>query len=74
MDFQKTLRKSTLFFLSNPVSFNGQNYQKQKGPGTSDQLLLRLQKQAQKNSFVSFLFYLNSFIPLLKISFLFDQV
>ena len=31
----------TLFFLSNPVLFNGPNYQKQKGSGTSDQSLCR---------------------------------
>ena len=42
-DDQKALKKLTLFFLSNPVPFNGQNYQKQKGPGTSDQSLFRLQ-------------------------------
>ena len=41
-DYQKALKKLTLFFLSNPVPFNGQSYQKQKGPGTSDQLLLKL--------------------------------
>ena len=35
----------TLFFLSNPVPFNGQSYQKQKGPGTSDQSLFRLQNK-----------------------------
>ena len=28
-----------MFFLSNSVPFNGQSYQKQKGPGTSDQSL-----------------------------------
>ena len=47
-DYQKALKKLTLFFLSNPVPFNGQNYQKQKGPGTSDQLLFRLQKKFRK--------------------------
>ena len=41
-DYQKALKKLTLLFLSNPVSFNGKNYQKQKGPGTSNQLLFRL--------------------------------
>ena len=40
----KTLKKSTLFFLLNQVPFNVESYQKQKGPGTSDQSLLRLQK------------------------------
>ena len=33
----KSLKKLTLFFLINPVPFNEQNYQKQNGPGTSDQ-------------------------------------
>ena len=47
-DDQKALKKLTLFFLSNPVPFNGQNYQKQKGPGTSDQSLFRLQTKFRK--------------------------
>ena len=42
------MKKLTLFFLSNPVLFNGQNYQKQKGSGTSDQLLFRLQNKFRK--------------------------
>ena len=41
----KSLKKFILFFLSNSVSFNGQNYQKQKGPGASDQSLFRLQNK-----------------------------
>ena len=41
-DYQKALKKSTLSFLLNPVPFNGQSYQKQKGAGTSDQLFFRL--------------------------------
>ena len=45
---QKALEKSTLFFLPNPVPFNGQSYQKQKGPGTSDQSLFRLQNKFRK--------------------------
>ena len=36
-DYQKALKKVTLFSLSNPVPFNRQNYQEQKAPGTSDQ-------------------------------------
>ena len=40
--------KSTLFFLPNPVSFNVQSYKKQKGPGTSDQSLFRLQNKFRK--------------------------
>ena len=30
-DYQKSLKKLTLFFLPNPVPFNGQSYQKQRG-------------------------------------------
>ena len=33
-DYQKAFKKLTLFFLLNPVPFNGQSYQKQKGFGT----------------------------------------
>ena len=44
----KTLKKSTLLVLPNPVSFNGQSYKKQKGPGTSDQSLVRLQNKFRK--------------------------
>ena len=44
----KALKKLTLFFLSNPVPFNEQSYQKQKGSGTSDQSLFRLQNKFRK--------------------------
>ena len=37
-----------LFFLLKVVPFNRQNYQKQKGPRTSDQLLFRLQNKFRK--------------------------
>ena len=47
-DYQKALKKLTLLFVSNPVPFNGQSYQKQKGPGTSDQSLFRLQNKFRK--------------------------
>ena len=47
-DYQKALKKLTLFFLSNPVPFNGQSYLKQKGPGTSDQSLFRLKNELRK--------------------------
>ena len=47
-DYQKALKKVTLFSLSNPVPFNGKNYQKRKGPGTSDQSLFRLQNKFRK--------------------------
>ena len=44
----KSLKKLILFFLSNPVPFNGQSYLKEKGPGTSDQSLFRLQNEFRK--------------------------
>ena len=44
-DYQKASKKVTSFFLSNPVLFNRQNNQKQKGPETSDQSLFRLQSK-----------------------------
>ena len=47
-DYQKALKKLTSFFLSNPVPFNKQNNQKQKGPRTSDQSLFRLQDKFRK--------------------------
>ena len=52
-DYEKAFKKLTLFFLSNPVSFNGQNYQKQKG--SSDQsIALQVTKQVQKYSFIHY--------------------
>ena len=51
-NYQKALKKLTLFFLSNPVSFNWQSYQKQKGPGP---VALQVTKQVQKNSFISYI-------------------
>ena len=47
-DYQKPLKKSTLFFLPNLVPFNVQGYQKEKGPGTSEQSFLRLQNKLRK--------------------------
>ena len=47
-DFQKALKKLTLFFLLNPVPFNGQDYEKQNWPGTRDQSLFRLQYKFRK--------------------------
>ena len=55
-----TLKKVTFFFLSNPVPFNAQNYQKQKGPGTSDQSLFRLQNKFRKIPLLV-MFYQNKF-------------
>ena len=53
-DYQKPLKKLTLFFLSNPVPFNGQSYKKQKGLGTSDQSLFRLQNKFKKKLVISY--------------------
>ena len=47
-DYQKTLKKLTLLFLLNPVLFNGQDYEKQDGSATSDQVLFRLQDKFRK--------------------------
>ena len=56
----KSLKKLTLFFLSNPVPFNGQSYQKQKGSGTSDQSLFRLQNKF-RNIPLFVIYYLTKF-------------
>ena len=42
----------TFVFLSNPVPFKEQNYEKQKGPGKGPDAL-QVTKQVQKNSFIS---------------------
>ena len=47
-DYQKPLKKLTLFFLSNPIPFNGQSYKIQKGLGTRDKSLFRLQNKFKK--------------------------
>ena len=47
-DYRKALKKLTLFFLSNLIPFNGQSCQKQKGPETSDQSLIRLENKFKK--------------------------
>ena len=59
-DYQKALKKVTSFFLLNPVPFNRQNYQKQKGPGTSDQSLFRLQNKFRKIPLLA-MYYMNKF-------------
>ena len=59
-DYQKALKKATLFFLLNPVPFNRQNYQKQKGPRTSDQSLFRLQNKFRKIP-ISVMYYLTKY-------------
>ena len=56
----KALKKVTLFFLSNPVPFNRQNYQKQKVPGTSGQSLFWLRNKFRKIP-LSVMYYLTKF-------------
>ena len=56
----KSLKKLTIFFIANPVPFNGQSYQKQKGPGTSVQSLFRLQNKFRKIP-LSVIYYLTKF-------------
>ena len=51
--FEEALK--SLFFLLNPVLFNGESYQKQKVPGASDQLLFRLQNKFRKIPFFSYM-------------------
>ena len=59
-DYEKALKKLTLFFVLNPVPFNGQNYQKQKGPGTSNQSLFKLQNKFRKIHLLV-IYYLTNF-------------
>ena len=59
-DDKKTFKKLTLFFLSNPVPFNGQIYQKQKGSGTRHLLLFRLRNKFTKISLLV-IYYLTKF-------------
>ena len=56
----KSLKKDKFFFLSSLVPFNIQNYQKQKGTGTSDQSLFRLQDNISKISLLV-MYYLTKF-------------
>ena len=53
---KKTLK--SLLFLSKPVLFNGQNYGKQKGPGTGDQYLCKLQNKFRKTNPFLVVYYL----------------
>ena len=47
-DYQKAITKLSLFFLLNPVPFDGQSYQIQKESKTSEQLLFWLQDKFEK--------------------------
>ena len=56
----KSLKKVTLFFLLNPVPFNGQNCKKRKEPGTRDQPSFRLQNKFRKIPLLA-VYYLTKF-------------
>ena len=58
-EYQKALKKLTLFFLSRPVPFNSKSYQKQKGPWTSDQSLFRLQNKFRKILLLAIYFFIS---------------
>ena len=67
-DYQKASKKLTIIFLSNPVPFNGQTYQKQKGPRTSNQSLFRLQNKFRKIPLLV-IYYLTKFDDIILSSF-----
>ena len=65
-DYQKALK--TLFFLLKPVPFNVQSYQKQKGPGASDQSFFRIQKKFRKIPLLV-IYYLTKFYDIMQSNF-----
>ena len=65
----KTFKKLAFFFLSNPVPFNWQNYQKQKGSDTSDQSLLRLRNKFKNISLFIIYYCLTKLDDVIKTSF-----
>ena len=56
----KTLQKVNFIFSFKPIPFNVQSYQKQKGPGTSDQSLFRLPNKFTK-IYLLVIYYLTKF-------------
>ena len=48
--FEREFLNVNFIFFSNPVPFNRESYEKQKGPGTSDLLLFRFQNKFTKIS------------------------
>ena len=55
----KSLKKVN-FIFSNPVPFDGHDYEKQKEPGTSDQWLFKLQNKFRKIPLLV-MYYLTTF-------------
>ena len=62
------MKKLTSFFLSNPILFNGQSYQEQKGPEASYQLLFRSQNNFRKIP-LFVIYYLTNFDDIMQSSF-----
>ena len=60
--YQKVVKKL------NPVLFNGQDFEKRKGPETNDQSLFRLQNKCRKISLLV-MYYLIKFNDVIKSSF-----
>ena len=67
-DYQKPLKTLTLLFLLHPVFFNGQSYQKQMRPGTSNLSLFRLQSKFTK-IYLLVICYLTKFDGVIQSSF-----
>ena len=67
-DYKKALKKLTLFSLSNPLPFNRQSYQKQKGSGACDQSLFKLRSKF-KNIPLFVIYYLTKFDDVIESSF-----
>ena len=57
-----------MFFLFNPVPFNEQEYEKLKGPGTSEQLLFQLKNKFGKIVLL-LMYYLTKFDDVIKSGF-----
>ena len=57
----KSFLKVNFIILFNPIPFNGQNYQKQKGPGTSGQTFLKLRNKVRKIPLLVTYYYLTTF-------------
>ena len=64
----KTFKKVNFIFSFQPVPFNGQSYQNQKGPGTSDQSLTRLKNKFTK-IYLLVIYYLTKFDGIIQSSF-----
>ena len=66
--FSKTFKNINFIVSSNPVSFNGQSYQKQKSPGTSGLSLFRLRNKFTKISLLG-IYHVSKFDGVIQNSF-----